>query len=379
MRTLPEQLDADVPLRLAICCAGEIWGGVERCVLTLAVGLIGAGHRPLALVFHEGALASRLRAEGVETLVVGSGGKYDPRQIGLIRQALRAYRINILHVHGYRATIVAGLASRGLPVRVMRTEHGRLEPLAAWRDLVGHVRIAGNELAERLVARATVDAGVSVSAEIAGAAGARSIRRPSRVILNGMDPTGMDAEPAGKRHSGFHIGIVGRIVKVKGHDHLLDAMRRLQHLPDVHLHVFGSGPLRARCERRAHRLGLSGRVTFHGFCADMPARMRSLDVLAMPSEHEGVPYTLLEAMYLRVPVVATAVGGLPEVLEHGRSGLLVPPRNSGALAVSLEGLYRDAGLRRRLGDGGRARVEEAFLASRMVDEYIAAYREIAAQ
>jgi glycosyltransferase involved in cell wall biosynthesis len=280
----------------------------------------------------------------------------------------------VLHVHGYRATILGGLARLGTSTRLVRTEHGLLEPLDGWQRLGDHAKLAINQLIERAVARVAVDATVYVSSDIAAARGAGG----DRIIKNGLDVDGLDARAPRPPRSGFHVGIVGRISKVKGHECLLDAIRLLAHLPDLHLHVFGTGPLQEQCEERARQNGLSGRVTFHGFCHDMAAEMRAFDVLAMPSLHEGLPYTLLEALYLRVPVVASAVGGLKEVIEDGRHGLLVAPQDARRLAESLERLYRDAGLRHRLGEAGHALVRDEYLAPRMVDRYAALYREVAA-
>jgi glycosyltransferase involved in cell wall biosynthesis len=344
-------------LRVAVCTAGEIWGGVERFVVSLAVGLRHGGCTPLLLLFHEGLLAERLRSAGFSPVIVPGAGKYDPRQVGRIRDALRDHRIDVLHVHGYRATILGGLARLGTPTRLVRTEHGLLEPLDGWQRLGDHAKLAINQLIERAVARVAVDATVYVSSDIAAARGAGG----DRIIKNGLDVDGLDARAPRPPRPGFHVGIVGRISKVKGHECLLDAIRLLAHLPDLHLHVFGTGPLQEQCEERARQNGVSGRVTFHGFCHDMAAEMRAL-----------------EALYLRVPVVASAVGGLKEVIEDGRHGLLVAPQDARRLADSLERLYGDAGLRHQLGEAGHALVRDEYLAPRMVDQYAALYREVAA-
>jgi glycosyltransferase involved in cell wall biosynthesis len=362
-------------VRVAICTAGEIWGGVERFVVSLAVGMRQAGCTPVLLLFYEGLLAEQLRSAGFRPVVVPGAGKYDLRQVARIRATLRSEGIGVLHVHGYLATIVGGLASAGLPTRVVRTEHGLLEPLDGWQRLAEHGKLAINKLMERIVARATVAATVFVSADIASTRGARRAAA-ARIITNGLDADGLDATAARPPRTGFHVGIVGRIVKVKGHECLLDAMLHLRHLPDLHLHVFGTGPLQERCETRVWQDGLAGRVTFHGFCSDMAAEMRTLDVLAMPSLHEGLPYTLLEALYLRVPVVASAVGGLKEVLEDGRTGLLVAPQDPRGLANGIERLYNDVALRRRLGDAGHARVRDEYLAPRMIRDYLTLYGEL---
>jgi glycosyltransferase involved in cell wall biosynthesis len=252
-----------------------------------------------------------------------------------------------------------------------------LEPLASIHDFPGFVRLAANHALEAVAARAAVDTTIMVSTDIGAKRAAVSRRTRIRIIHNGLDTTDLDGyTPAPAPGGAVQIGIVGRLVKVKGHDTLFSAMRHLTHLPHVHLHVFGTGPLRQTYEMLCRQYALGERVTFHGFCDDMPARMRSLDILAIPSLHEGLPYTLLEAMYLRIPIVATRVGGLQQVLEDGRTGLLVPPGNPRALAESLERLCLNPTLRAQLAEAGHQTVQRQYLVNRMTCAYLDVYREV---
>lgn len=356
------------PLRVAICAAGEIWGGVEQFVETLVAGL-AADAIVLVILFHEGELARRLRHARVPVHVMGTG-KYHPRLVSAMRRLLVERGTDVLHVHGYKATIVGALAARGTNVRVVKTEHGRLERLARWRDLPSYARMAINVSLDRVATWAAVDAVAFVSRDIQ-----RATPRIGRVIYNGIRPAEVaDGKPGWRTPGHFHAGIVGRLDAVKGHACLFDALRRLSHLPDLRLHVFGSGPLEADLRRRCRAGSLESVVTFHGFQSPIEPHLCALDLLVMPSLHEGLPYALLEAMQLGVPVVASRVGGLIEALG-GDCGVLVPAGDDAAMASAIERLYHNADLRGSLADRARRRIASDFHAAGMVGAYSALYRD----
>jgi glycosyltransferase involved in cell wall biosynthesis len=365
-------------VRVAICTAGEIWGGVERFIVTMATGLRSIGVEPFVVVFLDGPLAAALRDEQIAVHVLDSRAKYDPRMIWRLRALLRQHRINVLHVHGYKASVVGGLAAQGLHIKFVKTEHGQLEPLPRWSAIPSHGRLAANTLLERLTCRCLLDAQVFVSRDIQERLGFRASRIPQHVIYNGVDaPSLRPEDPVRRCDSGkqFNIGIVGRIDKVKGHDVLLEAMAHLQHLERVRLHVFGSGPLEEQCKRLARGPALAGIVRFHGFEPAIHDRIAALDLLVIPSLHEGLPYVLLEAMYLKVPVIASRVGGLREVLEEG-CGVLVTPNDPAALAAAIEQLYRNSWLRAQLAAKAHTVVRQRFLAGDMVRQYHELYQQL---
>lgn len=365
-------------LRLAICAAGEIWGGVEQFVLTLAGALEREGVSPIVVLFNDGLLARRLREGGVSVDVLRHGAGHDPRVIGELRRVLRRRAVNLLHVHGYKATIVGALASRGLGVKVVKTEHGRLERPAGWRDLPAFAKLWAYAVLDRLASSSVVDGVAFVSRDIADTAGRWGRGVPRRVIYNGLAPAPCDHEGReASRGDAFNIGIVGRLTKVKGHHHLLHALARLPHIEDLRLHIFGTGPLDVEYRRTAEACGVSARVVFHGFEPAIQGKMAALDLLIIPSEHEGLPYVVLEAMHLKVPIVASRVGGLKEALLEGDCGILVPPKDPEALAAAIEHAYRDPELRRRLATRAHARLRRDFLASVMVRQYAGMYRTVA--
>src|SRR5262249_10579110 len=157
-----------------------------------------------------------------------------------------------------------------------------------------------------------------------------------------------DARRARPRSSRFRIGIVGRIDKVKGHEVLLQALARLRHLPGMALEVLGTGPREARCRRLAGENGVGDMGRVAGVGPAGHARMGSLAGLVLPGVRGALPSVLLEAMYLKVPIVASRVGGLREVLEPAGCGALVPVNDPAALAEAIERLYGDPDLRATL-------------------------------
>jgi glycosyltransferase involved in cell wall biosynthesis len=376
----PSRVDGKAPaVRVAVCAAGEIWGGVERFIVTLATGLRYLGIELLVVLFYDGPLAAALREQRISVVTLESFGKYDPRTVTQLRGVLREHRINVLHVHGYRASVVGCLAARPLGIKIVKTEHGQIEPFPGWRAVLSHARLIANAALERLANRCSLDAQVFVSADIQQRLRLTAARIPQRVIHNGIETPRPRTDTLRERRSSadaaFDVGIVGRIDKVKGHEILLRAVACLRHLPRLRVHVFGTGPLEAECRRMAADAKLSEVVLFHGFEPAIHERMASLDLLVMPSLHEGLPYVLLEAMSLRVPIVASRVGGLREVLDDG-SGMLVPPGDPYALATAIERLYGDRELRARFAARAHDTVRQRFAARDMVRAYSDLYRQL---
>ena len=177
-------------------------------------------------------------------------------------------------------------------------------------------------------------------------------------------PSGPSSPPTVRDASGPRptLGAISRLHRAKGLVHLLRALRLLRDaLPEAPLLVLaGDGPERANLEQEADRLGLRESVRFLGVRRDIPDLLRSLDVLVIPSLWEGIPATLLEAMAAGVPTVASNVGGIPEVVTHGRTGLLVPPGDPAALSEAVLRLMQDDGLARRIASDARALVHDRF-------------------
>ncbi|MEC3861305.1 glycosyltransferase [Mesobacterium sp. TK19101] len=180
------------------------------------------------------------------------------------------------------------------------------------------------------------------------------------IVHCGIDPARYAIPPA---HDGKELLFVGRLAGVKGVPVLLDALTRLKtgH-PDIRLTLIGDGPERPVLETKSRELGLSDMVRFVGYKsqAEVADALGTSDVFVLPSFAEGVPVVLMEAMAAQVPVITTRIAGVPELVDHGASGLLVPPGDAGALSASIETALADPDLRKSMGAAGRERVMDAF-------------------
>ena len=360
--------------RVALCAAGEIWGGVEQFIETTSEEFHRRGLGFVVLLLNEGLLAKRLRDSALPVEVIRTAGKYDPTGALRIRRALRRHRIQVVHVHGYKASVLGGIAAKLSGLKLVKTEHGRLEPFIGWAQF----KMKINLYVDEAFSRRFLDAIVFVSRDIQDSLTGRYRRIPQTVIYNAIQPI-EDSGAAGlaprlEPEGAFRIGIVGRLKPIKGHEVLLRALGRLAHLPDLRLYIFGEGPTETALRSLCRESRIEDRVVFMGFRENMHGYLRQLDALAMPSFHEGIPYAALEAMSLGIPLVASDVGGLHEILEHEVDALLVPPGDAGTLARAIKRLVSDPALRTRLSRNARSKVNDRFLAPAMVDGYLGVYR-----
>ncbi|MGC9398865.1 MAG: glycosyltransferase [Anaerolineae bacterium] len=356
-------------------------GGAERIVAQLASRLPRDRYNvKVACLYDPEAVGADIRAAGIAVIHLDMRSKLDLRAPYRLFRLLREQNIHILHAHLFHANLLAATIGRltRIPV-IIATRHS--------------VEIGGGhrEWINRLV-RSSHDAVVTVSREVYEAELRRSGTDPGKLVMipGGVRLSDFDeivqASPErlrdgwGIQPQSYLIGTVGRFVEPKGYPHLLDAMVRIQaHLPDVKALLVGDGVLRPAMEEKAHALGLSDSVIFTGIRRDVPEILALLDVFVLPSLWEGLPLALLEAMAAGLPVVATRVGGVPEVVVDGVTGLLVPPRDPHALADAILRLLRDPALRRRMGEAGRARVAAHFSVEQMVRKIEALYEQLLAQ
>jgi glycosyltransferase involved in cell wall biosynthesis len=273
-----------------------------------------------------------------------------------IRELVKGHGFAVVHAHLPYAGIAARLAVNGGLTRSIYTEHNVwacYRPATYW----------GNALTLHRCDRV-----VAVSREVASSISASWVPRwrgvpPIEVLHHGIDPD-FDSQPStdgireelGIPREAPVVGMVGNFRSEKGHRHLIEAFPRvLQALPQARLVLVGQGPLENEVRQLARRRQLDDRIVFAGYREDAPRICASFDVFVLSSEHEGLPIALLEAMALGKAVVATRVGGTPEVVKDGVQGLLVPPRDPRALARGITALLEDPGLRIRMGQEGRTR------------------------
>ena len=346
-------------LRVAHVTLGLDVGGQEKLLVEFAHC---ADRRRFDLHFvslgGRGVLAGDLEAWGWPVEALGEPSGFRPGLVLRLARFFRDRRIDVVHTHDERPHIYGAFAARLAGVRrlVHTRHHGmafRLTPRQA-----GLVRLA---------ARLT-DRFVCVSADSAGQAVRHGVSpRAVRVLHNGIDLTRF--APAAFRGDG-PVVTVARLSPEKDIDTLLKATALAAgEDADFRLEIAGDGPCMADLRRTAAELGLDNRVTFLGAVRDVPALLARAGLFVLPSRTEGVSLTLLEAMATGLAVVATQVGGNPEVVADGETGLLVPPGDPAALAAAMLRLRGNEWERRRMGQAGRRRVERRFDVRRMTAEY----------
>lgn len=335
-------------------------GGLEHVVLDLATHADRTRVTPRVVCLeHLGALAPRFVAAGVpvDCLPQTSG---IPRRILHLARFLRDTRADVMHAHNVKAHLHGALAARlaGVPVAVT-TKHGRNFPTTSL-----------GRAANRLACTLSSDL-VGVSKDCAAIWRDIESAEASKVsvVTNGIS---LDAFPcwSGATDAPPRAVSVARLCAVKDPLTLLEATRRVvDRQPGFQLDLVGDGPLRADVGAAIARLRLGDAVRVHGNIDDVGATLRGASFFVLASTSEGVSLTLLEAMATGLPVVATHVGGTPEVVSHGETGLLVPPREPEQLAQAMLWLLRRPDVRRRMGRESRRRVEDAFNVLSTVDTY----------
>jgi glycosyltransferase involved in cell wall biosynthesis len=344
--------------------ASPFRGGPESQLLGL-VGHLPAAYRSVVLSFSEGGrchdllrAATRLGAEAVEL------GSNVPNYRAAVREVsghLRRVRADVLCCHGYKPDVLGLFAARRAGVPVVSVSHG-------WTAAT--LKVCVNEVVDRL-SLFGMDRVVCVSE-----AQARRVRRagvPARkvvVIRNAVDAdTGGFPGPSVRDEvSGLFpapprvvVGAAGRLSAEKGYGVLVEAAEAVARAdPGVGFVHFGDGPLRAGLARKVSALGLDGRFLLAGFRTDLARLLPQLDLFVLPSFTEGLPVVVLEALAAGVPVVATAVGGTPEVVQDGVNGRLVPPGHPAALATAITSTLADEPARREMGRRGRDIVLDRF-------------------
>ncbi len=365
--------------RVAMLSPGELFGGVERQIVDVCRCVrLRPDISALPVLFHEGELSAQLRLQGADPVLLASHGRYDPAQARHLAALLVEREIDVVHVHGYKSMVVMALASAKRRIPIVKTVHGLPEPTG--RSPVGRNKSRANSWLDKRATRIVKASICYVTAEISTGYARDHRGLPRRVIHNGIDPLAREGRPRpqGLEPGLFHAGIVGRVSEIKGIVHALRALTSPEMPPQVRLDVIGTGPLLDALQDEARALGVADRVRFHGFQRDILDWIAHLDALLMPSLHEGLPYTLLEAMSLGVPVIASRVGGLAEVLRQEQTGLLVEVGDAAGLADALARLAGDPELGRRLGEAAAREQRERYTLARMVDDYLEVYAAAAA-
>jgi glycosyltransferase involved in cell wall biosynthesis len=361
--------------------------GAERHLLTLLPAMVQRGLDVHLLLLLEpdkpmAAFVAQAEAGGIHVQRLLIRRDYDVRLIYALRKRLRTLEPDVVHTHLIHADVLAIPAARLAGVPVIIT--GRHNDDAFRR------RLLIRTLNRRLWRSATAGIAISDAIRQFAAAVERAPAARIHVVHYGIDYASLSPQQISSARADLRqmlgvpddallLGTAARLIQQKGLSYALRALGQIKaDYPHLYYVIAGEGPLQDALEKEARRLGLQRRVIFLGWREDVLDIMAGLDVFLLPSLWEGLGLVLLEAMSRRLPIVASDVSAIPEVVTHGETGILVPPGQPAPLAEALRQLLDDAPLRRHMGLLGEDRLETHFSSQRMIDETLTIYRDLCA-
>jgi glycosyltransferase involved in cell wall biosynthesis len=343
---------------------------------SVATALQSAGNQNVVIVpaAGEGWLARELSGTGVRVETFRLDHSFSPAFAGWLEQTFRRHRVALAHSHEFTMAVYGAWAARRAGLPHLFTMHG------------------GRYYAERLRRRIAlrIAAGWSRSVVAVSTGLARHLGRdlwlpPSRIITIPNGARGSVTAQSSLRDElrlaeGDQLAVaVGNLYEVKGHRYLLEALAQLRtRLPRLHVAIAGRGHLEQELRSRAEMLGVRDRFHLLGLRGDIGNVLGGADVFVLSSLSEGVPLALLEAMLAARPIVATAVGEVPTVLDNGRAGVLVPPADATAMADALYTLLSDPAQSQRLSAAAATRAAAEYSLERMMDRYTTLYAQLLA-
>lgn len=371
-------------MRPLFLCNSDYFGGAEGYSLALAKALSHRGHGPVMGVTPGSRMWTEAQTlDGVDVLPLDIGGKlskgtavdmavhwrrYRGALSRLIARAVAQYKVDLVHAQFKKEQLLLPAALGGRTLPVIWTEHGPLPDALAGLPPARALYRKAASLTQRIIC---VSDAVRQNLTFHGVPVDRL-----RVCHAGVDRSSLESKreraslrtALGIAPDEFLVGAVSRLVPLKGLKHFVEAATIVaRDLPEARFLVVGDGPERAALEAAARAAGVDQRMVFLGYRQHVGDVLDALDLFVSPSLAEGLGLSIVEAMLLNVPVVASNVGGIPEVLDHGNAGVLVPPGDSSGLAAAIRALLKDPGERRRLAAEGRERARSRFTLERMVD------------
>lgn len=369
-------------------------GGTEGQLVELVTRLDSRRFHPLVCSLSLGGpMEARLKAKGIPVTIIGFRGFRRPRGVSLFRHvpSLLAELVRLVRlIRAELPDIVHGFLFWAYVLGTFAARVGRVPIAVSSRRSLGHFKANKPHylLLERIANRMT-DLVIANSEAVRQDVMQREGLPPKKVMVirNGLDVSRFDVSPDERARESLDlqrgavvVGVVANLIHYKGYQFFLDAWASVRKkLPRGVALLLGDGPLRQELERKVGEMGLRESVRFLGIRQDVPALLALMDLVVHPSLEEGLSNAILEAMAAAKPVIATVVGGNTEAVVHGETGLLVPPRDSRALAQAMLWLLEHPTEAAGFGEAGRRRVAERFELSAMVRQYEAVYECLVAE
>jgi len=345
-------------------------GGAERQLLSLVAHLDKEKYDIYVGYFQgKGELEREFQDAGIKIKKFKFIGLWDISFWWRLYQDMKANRYDIVHTHGFKADLCGAIIGRLTGVhKIISTVHNQeqylKDPIIRFLEKwiispIDDTIIVVSEGVERFLIKTT---GIPEG----------KIKK----VYYGVNPDDIKIDKYKDIRGEFNIdkdgiliGCIGRLVEQKGHRYLIQAVGKvIEKIPQAKFLIIGKGKLEKNLKRLAQKLSLNSNIIFTGFRTDIYSILDKLDLIVMPSLWEGLGLVLLEAMALGKPIVATDVGGIPEVVENKKTGILVPAKDPNALAEAISNLLEDYSVAARMGETGKASVKERFSPVKMVKE-----------
>jgi L-malate glycosyltransferase len=349
------------------------WRGGQNQVLVTVLGLRTLGHRTMLVAHPGGELRQRAR-EGLDLIPLAPKTEMDLGAAWRLSRLVKQLKPDVVHAHDPHGVAMASLglsmsteATKPLLVASRRVDfHIRNNAMSRWKYRQVDCFICASEAIRRMLVADGVPAAKTVT------------------VHEGIDLGRVDAAPPANVHEELWlphqaplVGNVAALAPHKGQRHLIEAAALvLRQVPDARFVICGEGELRPALERQIKDHRLEKHVLLLGFRPDVLSLHKAFEIFAMSSVSEGLGTSLLDAMASGKPIVATSVGGIPEIVVDGVTGLLVPPRDHHAMAAAIVRLLKEAALRERMGAAALALVRKKFSAERMVQDTLRVYERL---
>jgi len=347
------------------------FGGAQRYVFDMALGAKKAGHEIAVLCGGDGPLIEKLRKENIRVIPLDTM----ERDISLSKEIASFFQIikvldeegpDIFHINSSKMGGLGGVAGRIAHVKkIVFTAHGWAfnEPRPVWQKIIIKFFVWLTLLFSHKIICVSEKTRRDVS-------GWPFIKKKLKVIYNGLEK--FDLIP--RTDETFTVGTIAELHRIKGLDILLTTWSKFIKNYQAKLIIIGGGEERENLQNMANNMGISDSVIFKGFIDNARSLLSTFDIFVLPSRSEAMPYAPLEAGLAGLPVIATSVGGIPEIIENNAGGILIEKENPEALLSALIKLYENADLRKSFGENLKKKVETEFSLDKMLQDTLEVYK-----
>lgn len=370
-------------IRVLHIASGDLWAGAEVQLFTLAKTLNRKHDINVSVILlNHGTLEEKLLSDGIKVIVLDETELNGFQVLLSLIRSIHRIQPDIVHTHRSKENVLGSIASLlNGNIPSLQTAHGAQEHKPSWfhipKRLIFFIEwFCGRFLQKKIVA---------VSEDLACILRKSYPSKQITVIENGIDTKALALLTQKKSDSPQHevtvmkVGIAGRLVPVKRVDLFIKAAQHLmqtQHEIKISFHIFGDGPLLDKLQQLSEESHTKDLVHFEGHCKNIHEQLQTLDALLMTSDHEGLPMILLEAMALQAPIIAHAVGGIPNLLDHGRCGILVETHDAKSYADAIYRLANDDKYKARLTQQALQRVNQLYSAEGNADKCQLEYKRL---